>query len=154
MGAWIAEFLASQGFEVQIADPAESELPFSRIADWRDSQLEQEIIVVAAPIKATAEILRELADRRPPGLILDVGSLKTPLKPGLQALAAAGCRVLAGELPARCSLVHPVGPGSSHRFRPAGRSASCGAGAGATIWPTGRGRAPALVRAAACHKPP
>ena len=93
MGGWVAEFLASQGFEVQIADPAESALPFSKIADWRDSQLKQEIIVVAAPIKATAEILLELADRQPPGLILDVGSLKTPLKDGLQALVAAGCRV-------------------------------------------------------------
>ena len=93
MGGWMAEFLASQGFEVEIADPAESALPFSRIPDWRISELQQEIIVVAAPIKATAEILQELADRRPSGLILDVGSLKTPLKAGLEALVAAGCRV-------------------------------------------------------------
>lgn len=93
MGAWMAEFLASQGFDVQIADPAASELPFSRIPDWRDSDLQQEIIVVAAPIKATAEILQALAERRPPGLVLDVGSLKTPLKEGLQDLVKAGCRV-------------------------------------------------------------
>lgn len=93
MGGWMAEFLDSQSFEVLIADPAESELPFSRIADWRDSDLRQDVIVVAAPIKATAAILAGLAERRPPGLILDVGSLKTPLKAGLRELVAAGCRV-------------------------------------------------------------
>lgn len=93
MGGWMAEFLASQGFEVQIADPADSDLPFPRIPDWRESDLQQEVIVVAAPIKVTAEILGELALKRPPGLVLDVGSLKTPLKKGLEALVHAGCRV-------------------------------------------------------------
>lgn len=93
MGGWMAEFLASQGFDVQIADPVESELPFPRVPDWRESELQQDLIVVAAPLKATAEILQSLADRRPPGLVLDVGSLKTPLKAGLEALVKAGCRV-------------------------------------------------------------
>ena len=93
MGGWMSEFLASQGYEVQIADPAESELPFPRIPDWRRSDLDHEIIVVAAPIKATAGILHALADRRPAGLVIDVGSLKTPLKAGLESLARAGCRV-------------------------------------------------------------
>ncbi len=93
MGGWMAEFLASQGYGVQIADPSPSTLPFNRIEDWRDSDLEQEIIVVAAPIKATAKILDALAERRPAGLVFDVGSLKTPLKEGLRALQQAGCRV-------------------------------------------------------------
>jgi len=93
MGGWMAEFLASQGFDVQISDPVESELPFPRITDWRDSNLQQDIIVVAAPIKATADILQALAERRPPGLVFDVGSLKSPLKAGLEELVKAGCRV-------------------------------------------------------------
>jgi len=93
MGGWMAEFLASQGFEVQIADSEESKLSFSRIPDWQDSDLQQEIIVVAAPIKATANILQGLAKRRPSGLVFDVSSLKTPLKKGLKALVKAGCRV-------------------------------------------------------------
>jgi chorismate mutase/prephenate dehydrogenase len=37
--------------------------------------------------------MQDLAVRRPPGIIFDVGSLKTPLRPGLAALRDAGCRV-------------------------------------------------------------
>ena len=38
-------------------------------------------------------ILRELAMRRPKGVIFDVGSLKSPLRSGLNALKSHGCRV-------------------------------------------------------------
>lgn len=93
MGGWMAEFLASQGFRVQLADPAESKLPYPWIPNWERSDLEHDIIVVAAPIKATAEILHSLAKRRPRGLVIDVGSLKTPLKSGFEALIGAGCRI-------------------------------------------------------------
>ncbi len=93
MGAWMADFLASQGFSVEIADLVPSSAVYRRLDDWRDADLDQDIIVVAAPIKATAEILAELAQRRPAGLIFDVGSLKTPLKGSLEKLRAAGCRV-------------------------------------------------------------
>ena len=93
MGGWMAEFLASQGYLIEIADPRRSSLPFPWVADWQQSDLEQDIVVVAAPIKATSEILRALASRRPRGLIMDVGSLKTPLKSAFEALQCAGCRV-------------------------------------------------------------
>jgi len=93
MGRWMADFLASQGFGVEIADPAPAEGPYPQIADWRESALAQDIIVIAAPIKATAGVLEALAERRPRGLILDIGSLKTPLQRGLGALAGVGCRV-------------------------------------------------------------
>ena len=93
MGGWMAEFLASQGYRVQLADPRRSKLPFPWIPDWERSDLEHDIIVVAAPIKVTGEILHALAKRRPRGLVIDVGSLKTPLKSGFEALIAAGCRV-------------------------------------------------------------
>jgi len=93
MGGWMAEFLASQGYRVQLADPRKSKLPYPWIPDWERSKLAQDIIVVAAPIKVTAEILHALAKRRPRGLVIDVGSLKTPLKSGFEALIGAGCRV-------------------------------------------------------------
>lgn len=93
MGIWVAEFLASQGYGIEIADPKPGDVPFPRIADWRASTLDHDIIVVAAPLKATAEILEALAEREPPGLIFDVGSLKTPLKASLQKLRESGCRV-------------------------------------------------------------
>jgi chorismate mutase/prephenate dehydrogenase len=93
MGAWLADFLRSQEFELQIADPVSADGRYEQIQDWHDSPLDHDLIVVAAPIKVTAKILVELAERRPPGLILDVGSLKTPLKESLYRLVAAGCRV-------------------------------------------------------------
>jgi len=92
MGAWFGQFLSSQGFAVEIADPSGGQTPYPCIADWRDSELDHDVIVVATPMKIAARILGELAERRPPGLIVDIGSLKSPLRAGLQRLVAAGCR--------------------------------------------------------------
>jgi chorismate mutase / prephenate dehydrogenase len=49
--------------------------------------------VLATPLGATDRVLRELAMRRPPGVIFDVGSLKSPLRSGLMTLKSHGCRV-------------------------------------------------------------
>jgi chorismate mutase/prephenate dehydrogenase len=51
------------------------------------------MIVVATPIKLANTILKELADRKPRGIVFDIGSLKTPLRQGLTALQAADCKV-------------------------------------------------------------
>ncbi|HEU4619210.1 MAG TPA: bifunctional chorismate mutase/prephenate dehydrogenase [Gammaproteobacteria bacterium] len=93
MGAWFAQFLASQDYAVEIADPQASEFPYPRVADWRESDLGHDVIVVATPIKTAGELLGELAERRPRGLVMDIGSLKSPLRAGLAKLAGAGCRV-------------------------------------------------------------
>ena len=79
IGGWFAQFLASQGFAVEIADPSGGD---GALRDWRASPLDHDIIVVATPLGATDAILQELAQRRPPGVIFDVGSLKTPLRAG------------------------------------------------------------------------
>lgn len=92
MGRWFADFLASQGYDVSIADPAGSVAGFGTVADWRKDPLEQDVIVLATPLGATAHLLQELARRAPRGLLFDLGSLKTPLRAGLAALVAAGCR--------------------------------------------------------------
>jgi len=93
MGAWFAQFLRSQGFEVDIADPRAVGSERSAMADWRTSALTHDYIVVAAPLGATDTILLELAQRRPRGVVFDLGSLKSPLRGGLQALRAAGVAV-------------------------------------------------------------
>ena len=93
MGRWMADFLASQGFRITIADPA-GEIPgYEWLADWRDSRLEDELIVVATPLKVAGDVLTQLAARRPRGVVFDIGSLKTPLRAGLAALHDAGVRV-------------------------------------------------------------
>src|SRR5689334_11825213 len=93
IGRWFAEFMASQGFAVQVADPAGAPAGFEHVADWKATALDHDFIVVATPLGATDKILRELAMRRPKGVIFDVGSLKSPLRAGLNALKSHGCRV-------------------------------------------------------------
>jgi chorismate mutase/prephenate dehydrogenase len=93
MGRWFAEFLDSQGYEVEIADPAGGHAGFAHRADWQAGGLTQDLIVVATPLGITAPILEQLARHRPRGLVFDIGSLKTPLQSGLAALAGAGVKV-------------------------------------------------------------
>jgi chorismate mutase / prephenate dehydrogenase len=93
IGRWFAEFMTSQGFAVEIADPAGAPPGFAHRPDWRDSDLKHDFIVIATPLGLTDKILRELAMRRPKGVIFDVGSLKSPLRAGLNALKSHGCRV-------------------------------------------------------------
>ena len=89
MGGWFAQFLSSQGFEVEVADPRPVAPGLRRIGDWRESDLSQDFIVVAAPLGITGQILQQLAARRPRGVVFDLGSLKSPLRAGLTALRDA-----------------------------------------------------------------
>jgi chorismate mutase/prephenate dehydrogenase len=93
MGGWFAEFLASQGFRVAISDPQGGLAGFDVVADWPSDALDFDLIVLATPLSATADLLKILARRAPRGLIFDLGSVKTPLRAGLDALVKAGCRV-------------------------------------------------------------
>ena len=93
MGRWFVEFLDSQGYEVEVADPAGSVGTRTHRTDWQADELSHEVIVVATPLGITASILEQLARHRPPGLVFDIGSLKTPLRRGLEALREAGVRV-------------------------------------------------------------
>jgi chorismate mutase/prephenate dehydrogenase len=92
MGRWFVEFLDSQGYAVEVADPAGSDGLHAYREDWQSDELSHELIVVATPLGITASILEQLARHRPPGLVFDIGSLKTPLRQGLEALRQAGVR--------------------------------------------------------------
>ncbi|MFZ0008076.1 MAG: prephenate dehydrogenase/arogenate dehydrogenase family protein [Steroidobacteraceae bacterium] len=93
MGGWFVSFLASQGFTVEVADPATAIAGVARVDDWRSTDLKHDYIVLATPLGITDGILKDLALRRPPGVIFDVGSLKSPLRAGLLALKSHGCKV-------------------------------------------------------------
>ncbi|HEY1899273.1 MAG TPA: prephenate dehydrogenase/arogenate dehydrogenase family protein [Steroidobacteraceae bacterium] len=94
MGRWFVDFMASQGFSVDVSDPAGAPPGYAAISDWHHADLAvYDYIVVATPLGATGAILRELALLRPPGIIFDLGSLKSPLRTGLQALKSHGCQV-------------------------------------------------------------
>ena len=90
MGIWLAHFLLSQDFDIEIADPVEAGGDWTQISDWKESSLDQDMIVVATPLRKSNEILEELAKRKPKGIVFDIGSLKTPLRTGLKALHQAG----------------------------------------------------------------
>ncbi|MEO8549957.1 MAG: prephenate dehydrogenase/arogenate dehydrogenase family protein [Kofleriaceae bacterium] len=99
MGTWFVRYLRAQGFTVEIADPGEGPEGVTNHRDWRRATMDHELVVIAAPMPATNQILKELAAAPPPGVVFDVGSLKSPLREGLHALRDAGGRV--------CS-VHPM----------------------------------------------
>lgn len=99
MGRWLTAFLDGQGFDVLVADPALTADDASRFTRWQDAPADVALIVVAAPLRVSAEVLEELTQRRSDALVFDVGSLKSPLEPALRAAAQAGLRV--------CS-VHPM----------------------------------------------
>ncbi len=99
MGRWMVRFLGSQGFAVEVADPGGSLAGHPYYRNWKDSSLDHDIIALASPMPVTAQILLEMAESPPPGLIFDIGSLKSPLRRGLTALAEAGANV--------CS-IHPM----------------------------------------------
>jgi chorismate mutase / prephenate dehydrogenase len=110
MGGWFVQFLVSQGFDVLVADPAGASAgaaPGIAVTDdWRkiEDLAVFDFIVVATPLGASGVILNELALRRPPGVVFDLGSLKSPLRGGLNALKAAGVKVTS---------LHPMfGPGT------------------------------------------
>jgi chorismate mutase / prephenate dehydrogenase len=93
MGRWFVRFLAAQGFTVEIADPSGPLAAHVSHPDWRAIDLDHDIVVVAAPLRASAAILEEMATRPPRGLVFDIGSLKSPLRTGLLAMREAGARV-------------------------------------------------------------
>jgi chorismate mutase/prephenate dehydrogenase len=92
MGGWFVDFFRSQGFVTHIADTSAKPGP-ECFTDWRRAGVDYDIIVVAAPMPASGTILAQLAETKPRGLVFDIGSLKSPLRHGLEALSAAGCRV-------------------------------------------------------------
>jgi chorismate mutase/prephenate dehydrogenase len=92
MGGWFVDFFNSQGFATTTADATVQDGP-GAFRDWKDAGVDYDVIVVATPMAVSGEILSELAEMAPQGLIFDIGSLKTPLKAGLAALAHAGCKV-------------------------------------------------------------
>jgi len=92
MGGWFVDFFTSQGFETVIADAGVDDGP-GRFCDWTDAGVDYDVIVVATPLAISGRILAQLAVLKPPGLVFDIGSLKTPLLDGLRELRRAGCRV-------------------------------------------------------------
>jgi len=99
MGEWMARYLDMLGYGVDVADRVERETPFSRVDDWEALVHDYDLIVVAVPLRPSNDILLRLAELKPECLVFDIGSLKSPMREGLDAMRKRGCKV--------CS-VHPM----------------------------------------------
>ena len=99
MGEWMSRYLDMVGYKVDVADRVEADTPFKRVDDWQGIVHEYDLIVVATPLRPSNDILLQLAELKPDGLVFDIGSLKSPMREGLDAMRESGCRV--------CS-VHPM----------------------------------------------
>lgn len=99
MGEWMSRYLDMVGYKVDVADHVEADTPFNRVDDWQGVVHEYDVIVVATPLRPSNDILLQLAELKPDGLVFDIGSLKSPMRDGLDAMRESGCKV--------CS-VHPM----------------------------------------------
>ena len=99
MGVWMSRYLDMVGYNVDVADRVNVETPFRRVDDWEAVVNDYDLIVVAVPLRPSNEILMRLAELKPQGLVFDIGSLKSPMREGLDAMRDNGCRI--------CS-VHPM----------------------------------------------
>ncbi len=99
MGVWMSRYLDMVGYSVDVADEAAGDTPFDLVDDWQLAVNDYDLIVVAVPLRPSNDILLQLASLKPECLVFDIGSLKSPMREGLDAMRQSGCRI--------CS-VHPM----------------------------------------------
>ncbi len=107
MGQWLCRFFASRGHEVKVFDTLPGKA-FPNVGSLERGVKEAEVIVVSSHISATADMLRQIFELRPKGLVFDIASVKSPLIETLKEGADQGLLV--------CS-IHPMfGPDASFIF--------------------------------------
>lgn len=90
MGRWFCRFLAAQGFETLALDPAGD----AEENAWAAHALPTAALVVCStPPAATAALYAAWAKDPPPGVVVDIASIKTPLLQAIRGLQRAGGRV-------------------------------------------------------------
>jgi chorismate mutase/prephenate dehydrogenase len=103
MGRWIAGFLKGQGHRVQVFDPAPGECSYPRSDDLCLAARAADLVMVAVPMSACAEVLEALAECETEAVTAEMCSLKTHLQPVFAKVRSRGLRVIS---------FHPMfGPG-------------------------------------------
>lgn len=107
MGTWLSNYFHSRGHNVAVLDPA-GKTDFDRVTSLQEGIDRSDVIVVATPMSKMVEVLREILELQPQGVVLDIASIKTPIIPLLRESAAQGVKV--------CS-VHPMfGPDAASLY--------------------------------------
>ena len=93
MGNWFVEFLTSQGYTVEIADPSQERSSDNSFQNWKDADDNYDMTVIAAPLRESVTILSDMLETGRKGIVFDIGSLKSPVKDLLKRMAQKGIQV-------------------------------------------------------------
>ena len=93
MGAWFAEFMSMQGYEVHIADINLDKEDDSHFINWADTNDDYDITVIATPLRQSIEILETILETGRSGMLFDIASIKSPIKEILSKISAKGMKV-------------------------------------------------------------
>ena len=93
MGSWFSEFMSMQGYDVHIADKNINEEDESHFSNWKDTDDNYDITVVATPLRESKEILEEILEHGREGILFDIASIKSPIKETLTKISEKGMRV-------------------------------------------------------------
>ena len=93
MGNWISGFFDNQGHDVLCCDTSELESPYPRV-ELTDTEVhEADVVVVSVPLTRSPEVLKELLELRPEGLVFDLCSVKREVEPILRDGGSSGLMV-------------------------------------------------------------
>ena len=107
MGHWFAEFSHTLGHRVTIQDTKE---PVDMNPDWtferdlRTSIANAQVIILATPMLSTGKVLREITDSETKAIVIELCSLKSPVKEAVKYAREKGINLIS---------IHPMfGPGT------------------------------------------
>ena len=93
MGSWFSEFMSMQGYDVHIVDKNIDEEDESHFSNWKDTDDNYDITLVATPLRESKEILEEILEYGREGILFDIASIKSPIKETLTKISEKGMRV-------------------------------------------------------------
>lgn len=94
MGGWLSRFFADSGHNISVVDQVKPDFEANYYQHLDERVLEQDLVVIATPIRVSASILNKLKDyslKKP--VIFDVSSVKTPVFASLAELRDQGVKV-------------------------------------------------------------
>ena len=109
MGGWFQAFARRLGYRVDIVDPAMIPLPtavgrFGRFSEIEDVDV-YDAILVTVPLGRMSDALAEVIAARPKGLVIEIASIKDPLRDTIHQGREQGIQIAS---------LHPMfGPGKS-----------------------------------------
>ncbi len=104
MGRWFERFLLDQGHRVFVFDPRAKGTDSSSVSSLSEGLSACSVAIVAVPLSQTAEVIEELVEAEYRGVIVDIASLKSPLRCAIDRARDKGLAVTS---------FHPMfGPGT------------------------------------------